>query len=743
MNFTPEFLDDLRARVLVSAIVGRKFTLRKNGREFRAIDDNSLTVNDEKGLWWDHAKNEGGDCFQFLTQIEGFTFPQAVEACAAIAGVPLPEKLNGSIPSHAAEGFTENSPPPWDNDQPIVSDSPARKIVKTYDYTDESGKLIYQVVRYEPKEFRQRRPDGNGGWIWSIKDIQPLFYRLPDLIEALAEHRPIWLVEGEKDCETLWDWGVPATTNSGGAKHWGRQDLSIFKDADIIVPLDNDDAGRVRADLIGSSLKDIANRVRILDFHNYWKDAPEGADVTDWRDHAGGTVERLYEISQELPEWKPAPAGSKFGRIRWQDQDQPNTVEYEWWVKGIIPKRETIAVVGATQTGKSFETFNLSMHIAQGKDYRGCRTKQGLVIYCAMEGGKGFRDRLRGYRMYYGLPLEGIPFEVLTLRIDLFRDDNGLNALIAEIKAIAAEHQYGLALVVVDTYSAATPGLKENTSEDISRVRQRVVQIQDACNCGVLFVDHTNAVGDKVRGHTSKTADIETQLDVAWVTRRDGRELVPVLDNDKRKIRRLTVFKQREGIAGQHWDFILRAIEVRRDADGDPVTTCISEIPNLDASQTTSAKWRDREGPKGEGFHLYREGEATVFKAVIAALEAKGEPTPTFLRLPASITRVVRWSDVALAYKAKVPNDEGEKPDEVKKYHDRIRKTLKRTREALLGFGVIGIDQVQGENPYHVVWPTGKKVWGPDLIWPAEATVPASNEPEAEKDDNTSLSDYF
>ena len=742
MEFSKPFLDELRARVPVSEIVGRKYKLRKEGHEFRAVDDKSLTVNDQKGLWWDHAKNEGGDCFKFLTDIEGLTFPEAVKTCASIAGLPIPSAaVNGSQPGTTAAPPAEDSPPPWDNDSGPVHDSDARKITQTYDYTDETGRLIYQVVRYEPKEFRQRRPDGKGGWVWSIKDIPPLFYRLPEILEALGEGRPIWLVEGEKDADTLWEWGVPATTNSGGAKHWGRQDLSIFKDAEIIVPLDNDEAGRERGEIIGRSLKSSVKNYRVLDFRKFWAEAPKGADVTDWRDQANGTVERLYEIAKELQEWTPAPAGSKFGRIRWQDQDQPNITEYEWWIKGIIPKRETIAVVGATQTGKSFETFNLGMHIARGVDYRGCRTKQGLVIYCAMEGGKGFRDRLRGYRAHHGLPLEGIPFEVLTRRADLFSNDTDLKELITEIKAIAAEHTHELALLVIDTYSAATPGLKENTSEDISRVRQRVVQIQDACNCGVLFVDHTNAVGDKVRGHTSKTADIETQLDVAWVTRREGKDLIAVTDDNKRKIRRLTVFKQREGIAGNHWDFVLKAIEVRKDADGDPVTTCVCEIPDLGDHDTHKENKRTREGPKGEGFNLYREGEAEVFKAIITAIEGHGEPTPPELRLPGSIGRVVRWSEVGIAYKTMVPNDDGDTIEGKRKYAERVKKTLKRARVALLGFGVIGIDEVKGEEPYHVVWPTGKAVWGPDLRWPNGHKEPTKDKPK--DTDQSSLSDYF
>ena len=743
MKFPDTFLDELRARVPVSEVVGRKYKLRKQGAEYVAIEDKSITVNDKKGLWWDFGKGgDGGDIFKFLTEIEGLTFPEAVKTCASIAGLQVPgQALNGSKPAAAAAEPPDDGAPPWGDDSEPNPDSAPRKIARTYDYTDEAGRLIYQVVRYEPKEFRQRRPDGKGGWVWSIKDIQPLFYRLPEVLEALAEERPVFITEGEKDADALWDWGVPATTNSGGAKHWGRQDLDLFKGADVLVALDNDDTGRARADTIGTSLKGIAKRVRALDLRPVWPEAPKGADITDWRDHAHGTVERLYEIVKDLPDWKQGPAHSKFGRIRWQDQEQPNLVEYEWWIKGVIPKRETIAVVGATQTGKSFETFNLGMHIARGIDYRGCRTKQGLVIYCAMEGGKGFRDRLRGYRMHNGLPLEGIPFEVLTRRADLFTNDTDLKDLITEIKAIAAEHTHELAMVVIDTYSAATPGLKENTSEDISRVRQRVVQIQDACNCGVLFVDHTNAVGDKVRGHTSKTADIETQLDVAWVTRREGKDLIGVTDDNKRKIRRLTVFKQREGIAGHHWDFVLKAIEVRKDADGDPVTTCVCEIPDLGDHETHKENKRTREGPKGEGFNLYREGEAEVFKAIITAIEGHGEPTPPELRLPGSIGRVVRWSEVGIAYKTKVPNDDGETLEGKRKYAERVKKTLKRARIALLGFGVIGIDQIKGEEPYHVVWPTGKAVWGPDLRWPNGHKEPTEDKPK--DTDQSSLSDFY
>jgi len=87
------------------------------------------------------------------------------------------------------------------------------RIVATYDYTDEHGKLLYQVLRLEPKSFRQRRPDGCGGWIWK-KGPHQVLYRLPEVLEAPI----VFVTEGEKDVETLRDNGFCATTNAGGAK---------------------------------------------------------------------------------------------------------------------------------------------------------------------------------------------------------------------------------------------------------------------------------------------------------------------------------------------------------------------------------------------------------------------------------------------------------------------------------------------------------------------------------------------
>jgi len=96
MRFTPQFLDELRARLPVSEVVGRRVKLRKAGREFKGLSPfnkektPSFFVNDQKAMWFDFSSGKNGNIFDFLMLTEGVSFPEAVERLAAQAGVPLP-----------------------------------------------------------------------------------------------------------------------------------------------------------------------------------------------------------------------------------------------------------------------------------------------------------------------------------------------------------------------------------------------------------------------------------------------------------------------------------------------------------------------------------------------------------------------------------------------------------------------------------------------------------------------------
>lgn len=96
------------------------------------------------------------------------------------------------------------------------STRPKPIVIETYNYTDEAGKLLYQVVRTEPKGFFQRRPGDYRVWI-NKKGERQVLYHLPEILEAPI----VFVVEGEKEVETLRNHGFVATTNAGGRRRRG------------------------------------------------------------------------------------------------------------------------------------------------------------------------------------------------------------------------------------------------------------------------------------------------------------------------------------------------------------------------------------------------------------------------------------------------------------------------------------------------------------------------------------------
>jgi putative DNA primase/helicase len=152
----------------------------------------------------------------------------------------------------------------WDSEQA------ERAITQTYDYTDEGGQLLYQVCRFEPKDFRQRRP-ANGGWIWGLGDVRRVPYHLPELIEAAI----CFIAEGEKDCEALRGFGFCATCNSGGAGKWRPEFNQYFSGKEAIILPDADPPGWRHALDIARGLVGIATKIQILEL-------PDAKDAAEW-----------------------------------------------------------------------------------------------------------------------------------------------------------------------------------------------------------------------------------------------------------------------------------------------------------------------------------------------------------------------------------------------------------------------------------------------------------------------------
>ena len=187
----------------------------------------------------------------------------------------------------------------------VKATKPKGKVVASYDYHDASGNLVYQAVRLEPKSFRQRRPDGNGGWHWNMDDVDRVLYRLPELNRSDAD-AIVFVVEGEKDVARLRELGCTATCNVGGAGKWRDEFGEHLRGRHVVILPDNDDPGRKHGEDVANSLAGVASRVQVVELPDV---KPKG-DVSDWLD-AGGTIEQLMTIADSAAEWVPTKTAAK------------------------------------------------------------------------------------------------------------------------------------------------------------------------------------------------------------------------------------------------------------------------------------------------------------------------------------------------------------------------------------------------------------------------------------------------
>jgi predicted transcriptional regulator len=182
--------------------------------------------------------------------------------------------------------------------------SPAR-IVATYPYHDATGELLFEVVRYDPKDFRQRKPDATtlDGWTWNTKGIKKVLFRLPEILAAIASGKSIFICEGEKDALAMVEHGFSATCNPGGAGKWQDSFSETLRGADAVIVADKDKAGRDHAQLVAGKLHGVAKSVRVLELPDV-----NGKPVKDAFDFfaAGGDAGQIGELMDATHAWTPA-----------------------------------------------------------------------------------------------------------------------------------------------------------------------------------------------------------------------------------------------------------------------------------------------------------------------------------------------------------------------------------------------------------------------------------------------------
>lgn len=220
-------------------------------------------------------------------------------------------------------------------------------------------------------------------------------------------------------------------------------------------------------------------------------------------------------------------------------------------IKGLLDQGAMTVLYGASNTGKTFVALDAAFHVATDRDWGGMKVTPGMsVVYVAAEGGVGARKRAAALRVKYGTPVDG-RFTFLLAPINLLKPDADLKPLIDMVRALGVR----VGLVVIDTLSRAMAGGDENASTDMGAMVRHLDILRKATDAHLLVVHHSGKDLMKgARGWSGLRAATDTEIEIA-----DGV---------------ITVTKQRD--LDREWSsaFVLDVVELGRDADGDPVTSC-------------------------------------------------------------------------------------------------------------------------------------------------------------------------
>jgi hypothetical protein len=387
--------------------------------------------------------------------------------------------------------------------------SPERKIIKVYDYTDEKDQLLYQVVRYEPKGFCQRRPARPGesskdGWVYRVGEVRKVLYRLPELVKADLK-TPVFIVEGEKDVETLRAHGFVATCNPMGAGKWREEYNRFLAGRRVVVIADNDEPGRQHAAELLAGVYRVAQRVCRLDLPG------EVKDISEWFG-VGHNKDELLSLLAEAAPWQKR-AGEANPLTKLVNAKTLVAKEFEpvrWIVPQILPEGTSI-LAARPKVGKSWMALNLALAVAMGGVALGRqKVEGGEVLYLALEDNE---RRLKG-RLTKMLQDKAAP-ERLYFATDWPRsDEGGCEALEQWLKTHPQAR-----LVVVDTLAKFRPpvGATHNLYEADYGSMQGLKRLSDLYRVALLVVHHTRKGQSEdpledVSGSTGLTAGVDNVL---------------------------------------------------------------------------------------------------------------------------------------------------------------------------------------------------------------------------------------
>lgn len=339
------------------------------------------------------------------------------------------------------------------------------------------------MVRKWPKAFACRRPDGQGRWIWNLREVERVLYRLPEILAAVERGERIFVVEGEKDADALTGLGLAATTNPGGAGKWRARYGEPLRGARVAVIPDRDAAGIAHAESVAKALRGVAGEVRILELEGL---AAKG-DASDWIEvrrregKADAVARELLSLAAAAPTWdertvaadRPALRSTRMSEV------QPQAVSFLW--RPYLPVGKLTLLEGDPGQGKSWVAAAIAACGSVGRGLPGMESFEPFrSVFFSAEDGKAdtFRPRLDAV----GANAELVYAHDLPLYLDT---PEGLAELEREIEGRQAR------LVVIDSVmsfvGARTDVYRAN---EVRAVLAPLAKLAETYGCVILAVRH-------------------------------------------------------------------------------------------------------------------------------------------------------------------------------------------------------------------------------------------------------------
>jgi putative DNA primase/helicase len=346
-------------------------------------------------------------------------------------------------------------------------------IVASYPYVDGLGTLLFTVHRFVPKSFRQQAADGT----WSTRGVRRVLYRLPDVVRAVKDGVPVWVVEGEKDADTLASLGMTATTVPGGAGKWRPEYADALTGAgEVHIVADDDDPGRKHAAQVAEALRPVAGSVSV------WLPA-EGKDVSDHLS-AGLDLAKLrpFETSANAPETISGPVLVTLASVA------PEPVTWLW--AGYLPAGKLVIIDGDPGVGKSTVTLDVAARVTSGSpmpDGSRCE-RPGAVLLLSAE--DGLSDTIRPRLEAAG----GDASRVHALTEIRENDGSRPVEIPADVPTIRSIiERRGITLIVIDPLMAFLGGqVNSKTDHDIRRALHPLADVATATGATIIIVRHLN-----------------------------------------------------------------------------------------------------------------------------------------------------------------------------------------------------------------------------------------------------------